>query len=335
MAKVSICIPAYNQVKYLKRAIDSVLNQTYTDYEIVITDDSPTDIVFDLVQEYQSQGNIQYYKNAIPLGSPENWNEAIRVAKGEYIKIMHHDDWFTYSNSLQIFVDLMENNRDATIGVVSSRNIKLIDNSTININTPSGKWIAQIETEPLELICGNFIGSPSAVIYKNGSGIHFDKNLKWFVDIEFYSNLLKNSNNIIAVSSLDAISIGIGEFQITRECENNGFINMFEFFYFLNKWNVNILDSNKNILNAVLGLCSKFNCNKIEDIRAFGYEGVLPNDIENVFKLNKKDKESDAILLLHKIKKMNSLIKTVLKPFVPQIMLKHRRILIMKLATNN
>ena len=314
MVKVSICIPTYNQVKYLKRTIDSVLNQTYTDYEIIITDDSPTNIVFDLVQEYQLEGKIQYYKNEVPLGSPENWNEAIRKAKGEYIKIMHHDDWFTYSNSLGVFVDLMENNNDVTIGVVSSRNVKLIDNSTININTPAKSWIRQIEKEPVELICGNFIGSPSAVIYKNTLGFHYDKNLKWFVDVEFYSNLLKNNNNKIAVNSLDAISIGVGELQISRECENNGFVNIFEFFYFLNKWNINILESNKNILNTALNLCSKFNCKKIEDIRDFGYKGILPFDIENVFKLNRKNKKSRIMLLLHKMK---NLINTTLKPFVP------------------
>ena len=49
--KVSICIPTYNQVIYLKRTIDSVFEQTYTDYEIIITDDSPTDVVFDVVKQ--------------------------------------------------------------------------------------------------------------------------------------------------------------------------------------------------------------------------------------------------------------------------------------------
>ena len=87
MIKVSICIPSYNQVKYLRRTIDSVLSQTYSDYEIIITDDSSTDIVFNLVREYESTGKIQYFKNKTPYGSPENWNEAIRLSKGEFVKI--------------------------------------------------------------------------------------------------------------------------------------------------------------------------------------------------------------------------------------------------------
>lgn len=317
MTKVSICIPTYNQVKYLRQTIDSVFNQTFTDYEIIITDDSPTDIVFDLVQEYQSKGKIQYYKNAIPLGSPENWNEAIRRSKGEYIKIMHHDDWFTYPNSLQIFVDMMENNCNAVLGVVSSKNVKLIDKTIINVNTPSEIWIEEICNNPLELICGNFIGSPSAVIYKNGLVINYDKNLKWFVDLEFYSNLLINYNNKIVVNNLDAISIGVGELQISRECENNGFINIFEFFYFLNKWNITILVANKKILEKAMDLCSKFNCNKIEDIRAFGYLYDLPDDIEKVFELNKRYKRSYK-MFQRQIKKMRKRIKSRLKIFFSQ-----------------
>ena len=78
--KVSICIPAYDQVDYLKKNIDSVLVQTYTKYEIIVTDDSPSDIVKDLIQQYQRPDIIKYYKNDTALGTPENWNEGIRRA---------------------------------------------------------------------------------------------------------------------------------------------------------------------------------------------------------------------------------------------------------------
>ncbi len=63
-----------------------ILIQTYTDFEIVITDDSPDDSVADLVEKYQSRKDIRYYKNEKPLGTPENWNEAIRKANGKWIK---------------------------------------------------------------------------------------------------------------------------------------------------------------------------------------------------------------------------------------------------------
>ena len=59
---ISICIPAYKHVEYLQRLLDSVLRQTYTDYEIVITDDSPDNSVAELVERYQSKTEIRYYQ---------------------------------------------------------------------------------------------------------------------------------------------------------------------------------------------------------------------------------------------------------------------------------
>ena len=116
MPKVSICIPAYNRADRLKKAIDSVLLQSFTDYEIVITDDSPDTLVEELVSGYNLPNKIKYYKNAVTLGSPENWNEAIRKATGKYIKILHHDDWLNFDDSLEKYVALLNNNPASDFG---------------------------------------------------------------------------------------------------------------------------------------------------------------------------------------------------------------------------
>ena len=103
MPFISICIPAYKHVDFLERLLDSILTQTYTDYEIVITDDSPDNSVAEIVERFKTKAEIRYFKNVQPLGTPENWNEAIRKANGQWIKIMHNDDWFARKDSLQIF----------------------------------------------------------------------------------------------------------------------------------------------------------------------------------------------------------------------------------------
>ena len=154
MTKVSICIPAYNQVKYLKKTIDSVLNQTFSDYEIIITDDSPTNIVFDLVVAYQSE-KIKYYKNEVPLGSPENWNEAIRLSKGEYIKILHHDDYFTFPDSLEAFVELMDSSPKAVLGFSSSV-VDLINKNKMWIHSPTAQDLENLKVNPYCLFFKNY-----------------------------------------------------------------------------------------------------------------------------------------------------------------------------------
>ncbi len=219
MTKVSICIPAYNQVKYLRQTIDSVLDQTFTDYEIIITDDSPTDIVFDLVQEYRLEGKIQYYKNAVPLGSPENWNEAIRFSKGEYIKIMHHDDYFADENSLFEFVKMLDENPNSDFAF-SATFIKDIKRNTSRVHYPSKEQIINLRNDPYVLFLGNFVGPPSSVIHRRNVEIIYDKNLKWVVDFDFYIRHLAENNFFIYSDKPLIINISGDLHNVTRYCEN-------------------------------------------------------------------------------------------------------------------
>src|SRR5438128_12549487 len=91
---ISICIPAYKRTVELKRLFNSIVIQTFKDFEIVITDDSPEESVAILCNEYRSKLPIAYYKNKIRLGSPANFNQSIAKATGEWIKMMNDDDWF-------------------------------------------------------------------------------------------------------------------------------------------------------------------------------------------------------------------------------------------------
>src|ERR1035437_5752376 len=104
---ISICVPAYKQTEFLKKNLDSIVIQTFTDYEVIITDDTADDSVEKLVNEYRNKFGIKlhYYKNVPALGSPKNWNAGITHASGTWIKIMHHDDWFADKDSLQKFTD--------------------------------------------------------------------------------------------------------------------------------------------------------------------------------------------------------------------------------------
>ena len=99
MKKVSICIPAYEQPYNLDKCLKSILKQTFKDYEVIITDDSKESNLFDIVEKYIEDMDIKYIKNTLSKGSPENWNKAISLATGKYIKILHHDDSFKNNNS--------------------------------------------------------------------------------------------------------------------------------------------------------------------------------------------------------------------------------------------
>lgn len=106
--KFSIIIPAY-KINYLKEAIESVVNQTFEDFELLIFDDcSPHDIK-SLANEYLADKRVRYFRNKSNYGAErlvDNWNNALSYCKGEYVICMGDDDRLT-PNSLEIYADLI------------------------------------------------------------------------------------------------------------------------------------------------------------------------------------------------------------------------------------
>ena len=86
---ISVVIPAYNSVKSIRRAIDSVLAQTYHDYEIIVVDDGSTDGTGEVVKRYGQRVNYMYQENS---GVCVARNVGIEAAKGQWIAFMDHDD---------------------------------------------------------------------------------------------------------------------------------------------------------------------------------------------------------------------------------------------------
>jgi glycosyltransferase involved in cell wall biosynthesis len=93
MARVSIGLPVFNGEKYLAEAIASVLEQTYSDTELIITDNASTDGTQDICAEACRQDKrIRYFRNEKNLGAAPNYNLAWSYANGEYFKWLAHDD---------------------------------------------------------------------------------------------------------------------------------------------------------------------------------------------------------------------------------------------------
>jgi glycosyltransferase involved in cell wall biosynthesis len=92
MSKISIVLTSFNHEKYIEEAIDSVLNQTFTDFELIILDDGSSDNSWALITQY-SDSRIKAFHSEVNRGSIEGVNRAIfEVAVGEYIAIHHSDD---------------------------------------------------------------------------------------------------------------------------------------------------------------------------------------------------------------------------------------------------
>lgn len=89
---VSIIMPSYNTGKYIAETIQSVFNQTYIDWELIIVDDCSTDNTDDVINPYLSDSRIKYFKNKTNSGAAVSRNKALKEAKGRWIAFLDSDD---------------------------------------------------------------------------------------------------------------------------------------------------------------------------------------------------------------------------------------------------
>jgi glycosyltransferase involved in cell wall biosynthesis len=91
--RVSLGLPVFNGDNYIEETLDSILAQTYTDFEVIISDNASTDRTQEICQKYATKDpRIRYYRNETDLGAARNYNRTFELSSGEYFKWTAHDD---------------------------------------------------------------------------------------------------------------------------------------------------------------------------------------------------------------------------------------------------
>lgn len=93
MPKVTVCMPSYNHAHYIGKSIESVLSQTFDDWELVISDNCSSDNTAGVVRKFTDM-RIRFYRNDANLGPVRNWNRCVSLARGEYVAILESDDQY-------------------------------------------------------------------------------------------------------------------------------------------------------------------------------------------------------------------------------------------------
>jgi glycosyltransferase involved in cell wall biosynthesis len=213
----SICIPVFKNVVHLQRLLDSIYIQTFTDFEVVITDDSPDETIGIWLNTNYLHKRVRYFRNKAPLGTPENWNEAIRKANGTWIKLMHDDDWFATEDALNRFYQSTLNTK-ANFIFSGYRNIFLHDGGRVQEMPFSTKRWKRILDYPPIIYARNIIGAPSTVLVKRDIGELYDNRFKWLVDIDYYIRLMSKSETLYI--ALPLINVGQSNSQVTLYTHN-------------------------------------------------------------------------------------------------------------------
>lgn len=91
---LTVCITSYNGARYLRDCLDSLLNQTFQDFDVVIHDDQSSDSTLEILREYSNRDKrFNIYHNRENLGCIKNYNNCVSLAQGTWIKFLNHDDF--------------------------------------------------------------------------------------------------------------------------------------------------------------------------------------------------------------------------------------------------
>ena len=229
--KISIIIPVYNSEEYIARCLDSILNQSFSDFEIICLNDGSSDNSLSILKEYASKDdrvNVYSHSN---MGIAKTRNKGIGLAKGKYIMFIDNDD-FIDSDYLQTYYDTIENEKvDIVLGGyrrITEKN-KILE-VRCSKDTKWGKFI---------------IVSPWAKIYKKELIDKFNiKFLDYGIgeDIYFYVQYIDKA---LIVKAIDYI--GYNWFYNTESVSNTkhkGLNDNLDILYLINKIKEKISDKN-------------------------------------------------------------------------------------------
>jgi glycosyltransferase involved in cell wall biosynthesis len=178
MCKVSVIVPNYNHLPYLERRLQSILDQTYQDFEIIFLDDASTDNSLEVFSKFSDNPRIRSILNDTNSGSPfKQWNKGIRGANGEYIWIAESDD-YADPRFLETLVPVLDDNPSVGLAYCQSWRIDENDNTicscrdTIRYSDRTrwqGSFIAPGEDECMKyMLFENIIPNASAVLTRRG-----------------------------------------------------------------------------------------------------------------------------------------------------------------------
>lgn len=183
---VSFIIPTFNRVKYLKRAINSVLSQTIKDWELIIIDDNSNDNTENFIKGIKDS-RIKYFKNIINRGAQFSRNKGIFHSKGKYINFLDDDDQIL-PNKIKLQINKFKKSNIENLGVVVSD----VEYKGGNINRV---WKNRARGNIYKSLLISFsVNGTEAPLTKKEFMPYFDLNLKYHDEYDLFIQLAKLCN---------------------------------------------------------------------------------------------------------------------------------------------
>ncbi len=167
MPKVSVIIPNYNHAHWLPQRIESVLNQTITDIEVLILDDCSPDNSLEVIRSYaQKDKRVQVIENTTNSGSTfKQWNKGVSLAKGDYIWIAESDD-YAELNFLETLLPYFEQDKDVVLAYAQSTIVNEEGETIISYNK-NYQWIYKTDRWSENFVEEGKVMAANYLVYHN------------------------------------------------------------------------------------------------------------------------------------------------------------------------
>lgn len=220
MTKISICIPTYNRAKFLQETLDSVTNQNYDDFEILVVDNASTDNTEEIVELFKkSYSKVRYEKNPMNVGYSKNLERCLQLSKGNYLIFLADDDLFI-NGIIKKYVEIFDS--DDKIGVIVCNIYQINIDGTLDYimeNFTEDK-IFQNGEEALENMIHSFGALSGIGIRKLSWMNNYRINSLLYPQTEIGAKVLTTHNGYALVQPMIALKIH----KIENSCRTNMFI---------------------------------------------------------------------------------------------------------------
>ena len=221
---VSVIVPSYNHAPFLRERIESILGQTFEDYELILLDDASNDESRDIIHEFKRKySHIQVFLNNLNSGSPfRQWDFGVRQARGEFVWIAESDD-FAEHNFLAEMVPFLK--RDDRVGLaycdaqlVDERNRPGLTFSDSRVSYEGDRWKKDFVNRGINeieefLSRFNTINNTSGVLFRKTAYVNAgmaDHGLAYCGDWFLYLNILRSHDLAYRAAPLNFIRIHPG-----------------------------------------------------------------------------------------------------------------------------
>jgi glycosyltransferase involved in cell wall biosynthesis len=217
--RVSVVVPSYNNASFIEATMDSILAQSFQEFELVVADHSSTDGTWERLQRYRSDPRVRLLRTETGGGAPQNWGRVTAAAHGELLKLVCGDD-VIYPDCLRIQVEAMDANPSVVLvaaqrDLIDARGDILL--SRRGLGGLSGKVSGRMAARRAVVSGSNIFGEPACVLIRHQAlrdAGGWDGSHPYVIDEATYVNVLLGGDFLGLDTALAAFRLSSSQWSV-------------------------------------------------------------------------------------------------------------------------